>query len=219
MNVIVVAPHPDDEAIGCGGAVRVHANEGHRVISVFLTSGEAGGDGVSPQQLMRTREQEAEVAAGVLGIAGLEFLRIPDGLVSGRINDVAATLMRIIERESPEFIYVPHQGEAHPDHQHALLITRRAIPDDPESRPVILTYETWTPLTEHDLTQDISGVMNEKLRAIRCYGSQLSQLPWDDIAHGLNQYRGGLIGGCSYAEIFQLPEARPWALPSSGGSR
>ena len=81
MNIMVIAPHPDDEAVGCGGTIRLHAERGDRVTAVFLTSGELGLPHLPPETACRIREDEAAVAAEVLGIAALSFLRWPDSHV------------------------------------------------------------------------------------------------------------------------------------------
>jgi len=75
MNILVIAPHPDDEAIGCGGSICLHVERGDRVVAVFLTSGELGLKHLSPAQAWGIREGEARCAARVLGLAGLHFLR------------------------------------------------------------------------------------------------------------------------------------------------
>ena len=69
MNVLVVAPHPDDESIGCGGTICLHAGRGDRVAAVFLTSGECGLSDMPKLEATRMREREAEEAAGILGIS------------------------------------------------------------------------------------------------------------------------------------------------------
>ena len=65
MNVLVVVPHPDDESIGCGGTICLHAARGDRVAAVFLTSGELGLRKLPQEKAWRVREREAEKAAEI----------------------------------------------------------------------------------------------------------------------------------------------------------
>jgi LmbE family N-acetylglucosaminyl deacetylase len=203
VNVLVIAPHPDDESVGCGGTLALHAQKrGDRVAAVFLTSGELGLKQLKPDEAWRIREHEAERAAGILGIASLDFLRQPDWYLGDHVDAAARLLLPIISRENPETIYLPHSNEWHPDHQASLPIVQSALGDRAEGVR-LLTYEIWTPLGTHDHVEDISAVAHQKLAAIRCHESQVSQLPYDRAARGLALYRGAIAGGCRYAEVFQ----------------
>ena len=134
MNVLVIAPHPDDEAIGCGGAICLHQERGDRVTAVFLTSGELGLKHLSRDEAWRVREGEAETAAEVLGIAALVFLRLPDWDMDEAVDDAAMALRPVLERDPPDMVYLPHPGEWHPDHRAALPIVRAALHGSTEQR-------------------------------------------------------------------------------------
>jgi N-acetylglucosamine malate deacetylase 1 len=225
MNVLVVAPHPDDEAIGCGGTVCHHVVRGDRVSVVFLTSGELALKHLPCEEAWRIRESEAEAAAAALGLAGVTFLRCPDWSVGDRVEEAAAGLRPVLEREGPQLVYLPHPGDEHPDHRAALPVTRAALRGFPGRPPVALGYEVWTPLEGYDRVEDISTVMRQKLRAVRCYASQLGYFRYDRAVRGLNQYRGALGGRCDYAEVFQrqdlslprpVPVGRPGVVTGTG---
>src|SRR5438067_2022425 len=126
MNVVVIAPHPDDEAIGCGGALRLHAEAGDRIVAVFLSSGALGFKHLPKQEAWRIREAEAEAAARHLGLAQTEFYRQPDWFVGDHAAPLSESLATLLARELPEVVYLPHPAEWHPDHQAALPILRQA---------------------------------------------------------------------------------------------
>ncbi len=211
MNVLVVAPHPDDEAIGCGGTLCLHAQRGDRVAVAFLSSGELGLRTLPAAEACRIREAEAEAAAIVLGIASLSFLRQPDWYVGGHVATAAAALRDVVAREEPKVIYLPHEAEWHPDHRAALPIVRAALDGLNVVSPTLRTYEVWTPMAEHEHVEDISAVLDRKLIAIGRHASQLSQLAYDRAITGLNQYRGVIAGGCAYAEVFGHAAVTPTA--------
>src|SRR4051812_35523670 len=104
MNVLIIAPHPDDESIGCGGTICLHAARGDRVAVGFLTSGELGLRDIPPVKAWSVREREAEKAAEILGIASLEFLRFADRHVGDHIQTAAEALKLVIAREEPQLI-------------------------------------------------------------------------------------------------------------------
>jgi LmbE family N-acetylglucosaminyl deacetylase len=203
MNVLVIAPHPDDESIGCGGVICKHADRGDRVIAVFLTSGELGLKQLQREKAWSTRENEARNAANILGIADVIFLRGPDWTLAKKIKKVAVELRGVLKREKPELIYLPHPREWHPDHAAAIRVLRAALTNASKSAPKLRGYEVWTPLTEFNHLEDISAVMPRKLRAVRAHRSQLAQIDYAAAARGLNAYRGALSGKCRYAEVFQ----------------
>jgi LmbE family N-acetylglucosaminyl deacetylase len=203
MNILVIAPHPDDESIGCGGTICLHTGKGDHVVSVFLTSGELGLKDLPRDKAWAKREREAKRAAKILGIAESIFLRLPDWFVGDHIQKAAEKLRPILESESPGLIYFPHAHEWHPDHKAALPIVRAALAEIKIAPPKLRSYEVWTPLSEYDEVENITGVMAQKLKAVRCHRSQIADIPYDRAIRGLNQYRGELAGNCRFAEVFQ----------------
>jgi LmbE family N-acetylglucosaminyl deacetylase len=203
VSVLIIAPHPDDEALGCGGAVANHTDRGERVAVAFLTSGELGLRTLPQAEARRVREREAEEAAGVLGVSALHFLRQPDWLVGDGIAEAARALRPLLADAAPHTIYLPHPGEWHPDHRAALLVLRAAHASG--GRPAALRlYEVWTPLSTYDHVEDVSTAMPRKLRAVRCHRSQLASFRYDRAVRGLNAYRGALTARCAYAEVYAL---------------
>lgn len=203
MNVLVIAPHPDDEVIGCGGTLCKHSAKGDRVVAAFLTSGELGLKHLAREQAWQIREAEARKAAKILKLGALEFLHLPDWTSNERVREGARLLHPILKRETPRLIYLPHPREWHPDHQAALPILRTALRGAGMPQPELRGYEVWTPLAEHDHVEDITAVMALKLRALRAHRSQLCGFDYERAVKGLNQFRGALAAKSGYAEVFQ----------------
>ncbi len=203
VNVLVIAPHPDDESIGVGGTIRLHVDRGDHVCVVFLTSGEAGLKHLTRSEAWQVREGEAQTAAIVLGITTTIFLRQPDWYLGDVIAQAAAALRPVLEREAPGVIYVPHPREWHPDHQAAVPILRSALAPVDALSPALLAYEVWTPMENHDVVENVTPKMKQKLRAVRCYRSQLEGFRYDRSVLGLGIFRGALTLGCPFAEVFQ----------------
>lgn len=203
MSILVIAPHPDDEVIGCGGAVRLCVERGERVSVAFLTSGELGLKHLPHARAWKIREAEARNAARILGLKKLYFLRQPDWMLGDHTAAVAKRLKSVIKAESPRVVYLPHLKDGHPDHKFALPILRAALNGIRGVKPRLLAYEVWTPLATHDVVTDISKVMSRKLHALRAHRSQLDEFDYVKAVMGLNQFRGALAGKCRFAEVFQ----------------
>jgi len=204
MNVLVIAPHPDDESIGCGGAICLHADRGHRVTTVFLTSGEYGLRELSKEAAWRVREREAERAGEILGVASVEFLRRPDQYLEEDTIDAAHALKPILQRENPEVLYLTHERDFHPDHRATVPIVQAAVYAAGIAEPTLLSYEVLTPLTEFDRVEDISLVMRRKLMAVRAHRSQIRQFRYDLAFRAMNKYRSVVARAGRYAEVFRV---------------
>lgn len=209
-SVLVIAPHPDDEAIGCGGAVCLHRQRGDPVDVVFLTSGERGIEGVPAETARSIREAEAEAAGKVLRVGRIDFLRLPDLGLLENVEPAARQLVKVLAGQPPDLIYLPHPEESHPDHEAALPIVRAALAHLGRDKklPELRGYEVWSPMTRYGWVEDVSAVFARKLRAVRCYRSQLVGFRYDRAARGLGQYRGVMAAGSRYAEAFLYLDPR-----------
>ena len=202
MNVVVIAPHPDDESLGCGGTLRQYALHGDRVVVIFLTSGEHALKHLPREDAWKVREAEACAAAEVLGLSKLEFMRCPDWFLSQHLNDAAGKLRELLRRESPDAVFVPHEQDAHPDHRVAQQIFRSAAAGLSGCAPSLLDYEIWTPMIRYNHLVDIGPTLRDKVRAVRCYKSQLESFRYDQAVRGLNRFRGALHTQWRHAEAF-----------------
>ena len=210
-TIAVLAPHMDDEVLGCGGTIAIHAQAGAKVSVIFLTDGRYGGSvdaaasnnthGFDRQALVDLRKLEARRAAEILGIQSVYFLDAEDSrlhadeLVAGRLREV-------LESERPDIVYLPFFLERNQDHRAAndvLFAATRGTALDFECRG----YEVWTPLFANRLVK-IDRTIELKKRALACYQSQLAVVDYLHSGIGLNAYRSLTLGGekCRFVEAF-----------------
>jgi len=204
-NVLVLAPHPDDEVFGCAGAIMQHLIQGDQVTVIIATD---GGTAVacdnSTEQLnyIALRKQESEQAAVILGNYTLLFWDIADrGLT---VNDaLLQTLLQEITQRHIINLYAPSLAEIHPDH-HALaeLAVSATIQHLPDMN--LIMYEVGVPLHPNILL-DITPVLARKQQAMQCFTSQLQLQDYTRHLSSLNIYRSySLPAHVQAAEAYYL---------------
>lgn len=193
LDLMLVAPHPDDVELFCGGLAALSVQQGHRVGILDLSRGE-----LSTQGDVVDREREASEAAKVLGIAWRQNLALPDGSIGHESGNLAVSeqLRRLVETvrtARPAVVVAPYWHERHPDHVAASHLVTRAV--FLAALPKYVTDSagaTQTGVAPHRVTQmlyypmrveakvslvvDISGVIEQKRAAIACYRSQIVRL-------------------------------------------
>lgn len=224
--VLVAAPHPDDEVLGCGGSIARHIQTGRQVFVVYLSSGEHGSADRPPAELGTLREQEATEAMGTLGVpaANLRFLRFPDGGINPALPDQAGAVTAALRELRPELLYLPHPDDASFDHRAAFTLCWRAaamagsrnFPEwgtGPHWVAAILGYEVWSPISEPSYFEDIGTVLDRKLTALACYRSQAAAAKGDGQASHvgppavfLSGFRGATTTG-GHREAFAVLRA------------
>ncbi|MCP5325073.1 MAG: PIG-L family deacetylase [Oceanospirillaceae bacterium] len=175
---LVVAPHPDDEIIGMGGALALAAANCQRVTVVYLTSGDKGGDAT-------VRQQEALAVCAELNAKAV-FLGLPDRGVSCHDEQVTA-LHAVLQEVKPDVVFFPSPEEFHPDHRAASVLTWTAL-QKTHFRGQVFHYEI-SRQGEANVLLDISAVIQEKLRLLNFYQSQLSQNNYVQVMQGINVAR------------------------------
>src|ERR671923_1582954 len=100
---LAIVAHPDDLEFGAAAAIARWTGQGKQIVYCLVTSGEAGIDAMAPEQARRVREVEQRAAAAVVGVAVVEFLGQPDGIVEYGMP-LRRALARVIRRHQPEIV-------------------------------------------------------------------------------------------------------------------
>lgn len=151
-RVLVIAPHPDDDAIGCGGTLARFAARGSHVDVTYVTDGSRSHRSKRfPRAVLRDlREREARVALGRLGIwVEPQFLRAPDGGL-GALGAFARAalvdeLVRRIDTTHADIVFAPRPDDPHPDHVATASLVGAALAHS-VSRPELWWYTVWLPV-------------------------------------------------------------------------
>jgi LmbE family N-acetylglucosaminyl deacetylase len=182
MAQLVIAPHPDDEVLGCGGTIRRYADEGLEIHLCIVT--EAYRPDWSEEYLEK-KPKEIDESTSILGIDEVHNLGYPaaklDTVPQKKLNDELSSLVRTIEADT---VFLPHYGDIHHDHQiifNAGLVACRP----PAGVDQILAYETLSesewgiPSTSFDpsVYVDISDCIKEKIEAMVAYESEVREYP------------------------------------------
>ena len=169
-RVLIVAPHADDEVLGCGGMMAIHSARGDDIRIVVLTDGAGGdpsGDGASDLATVRRRESLA--AGRTLGVSDYRFLGLADGGLS-QDGGLVETLRGELDEFGPELIYGPSPQEMHPDHRATSRALCAACMRDGSAR--VMLYGINGQVTANVLI-DTTGVFEKKRAAIERFESQL----------------------------------------------
>jgi LmbE family N-acetylglucosaminyl deacetylase len=198
--VVVIAPHPDDEAIGCGGILALHGARGDTVHVVVATDGDLGDPrGLHPVDgYVALRREECARAAEVLRAQPPIFLGQRDQNVDAPA--LRASLLDVLRTLRPALVYHPPVAEMHVDHHVVGRVVRDALASL-ESRPRSFAYETWVPVVPTHVI-DVSAVWAVKQRALECYPSQLAYNDYVRAAAGLAAYRAIFLPEASRVEAF-----------------
>ncbi len=174
-SVLVVAPHPDDEVVGCGGAILRHEAAGAQVSVAYVTDGRRSrAFGLAPQQMAETRRLEAEAAAVHLRIDRFEWFKLPEG--EWQQNLLQSRLCELLRRCKPTFVYAPSRVDFHPEHHaiaHALAqALATCYPGD--DGPRIRIFQIQVPLSAVLVNRvvDISSVASAHGSALDAHASQ-----------------------------------------------
>jgi LmbE family N-acetylglucosaminyl deacetylase len=212
-RLLVLAPHPDDEAIGCGGLIAQHLRERRAVRIVIATDGAAAGDAAA-------REDEARRGIAALGDApstslpDVMFLGLPD---RGLGAEAGALLREQLMDFRPDLVLVPSPVEIHPDHLALARVFFDLIQRDESlfadlAVTRVAFYEVSAPLPRPNALVDITDVADAKYAAIAEHASQLEVHDYVGYARGLNAYRAmTLPPGAKAAEAYfvvELPSLR-----------
>lgn len=237
VDVLAIAPHPDDAELYCAGTLLVLQQRGYRIGIADMTRGELSTRGTLEQRARETTE-----ATRILGLDLRVNLGLPDGGIAN-IPEQRHALIRLIRSARPRVLLLPYTRDRHPDHAHTAEVARDAAflsglvkieSTDEDGKP----QHAWRPpaLYHYMLTQDfepafiidISEVFDRKLEAIRAYGTQfhtgtamdgpstyISSPEFLDALIGRSRRLGFLAGGThgeGFATVQPLRLEAEWLL-------
>lgn len=204
-RVLVLAPHPDDESLGCGGTMALLTKAGVSVDVAFVTRGEMGGKpgvtlpAIDQAVLGNRRSQEAADACRVLGVERLFFLSGRDGQVGER-PELGDEILGLLETHDYGTVFAPWPFDAHRDHCATFDWLSAALSHYDRDLEIWL-YEVWSTLHPNKLVP-IDSVVAIKQEAIRAHVSQLHNYDYLAGFTALSQYRGFLMPATRHAEAF-----------------
>lgn len=221
-NILVIAAHPDDEVLGCGGTIARYTKEGHNCYVVILAEGVTSRDDIRDPEKRKNclllLEQHTNHAAEILGARSIELNHLPDNRMdSVDILDVIKIIEKAIDRVKPDIIFTHHFGDLNIDHR----ITARAVetatrPGRETTVPELYSFEILSS-TEWNFSNpaerfspnffiDINDTLELKIQALKIYTSELGAFPFPrskEAVVALAKMRGSQSGLLA-AEAFSL---------------
>lgn len=221
MRILVIAAHPDDEVLGCGGTIARLSKEGHEVDIAIL------GEGATSRYHCRETTDTSEVerlhqnchrSASVLGVTDVSIFDLPDNRFDHvPLLDVIKNVEEIIQRIQPQAIYTHHGGDLNIDH----VITHRAVIT--AARPMTenfvkdvyafeipssteWSFQQFGSVFLPNVFMDITHTMESKLKALGAYDTEIRNFPHPRSTEGIEalaKTRGSMVG-VRYAEAFEL---------------
>jgi LmbE family N-acetylglucosaminyl deacetylase len=216
-RVAVIAAHPDDEVLGCGGTIRRHTLAGDEVWTVILADGEGSRDAAG-KEAVAAREVAMRAAAEILGIRHHATHRLPDNRLDAMpLLDLIKIVEAHIREIAPAVVYTHHAGDLNVDHrcvnqavltacrpQPGIAVRRIAFFEIPSSTEWQMPSSAAAFTPNHFV--DIGATLDAKMAALKAYCGEMRRWPharsYEAVEH-LARWRGATIG-CTAAEAFVI---------------
>ena len=221
MNDLVIAAHPDDEVLGCGGTIARLSREGHCVYIAIM------GEGITSRyarrnqakySLVKKLHKRSRQVAELLGAKDVFSFNLPDNRFDTvPLLDMVKKIEDLIERLKPSVVYTHHGGDLNIDHAivyRATLTATRPVAGCPVRE--LFAYEVpsstdwafgqFAPAFRPNVFVDISATLERKIKAMQLYESEIRPFPHPrspEALRSLAKWRGS-IAGVSVAEAFEL---------------
>lgn len=213
MKILVIAPHLDDEVLGCGGTMAKHSASGDEVCLCVVTKA------YSPEwseKFIKNRLKEVQKVGEILGIKKIYFLDFPtvkmDTVPQKELND---KLCKVMKEVKPDIVYIPHRGDVNKDHRlifEASLVAARPINNRIKK---ILSYEVlsatdWgmpiAPFAPNVYEDILPVAFKKKMKAMAVYKSELKNYPHPRSPEAIEALakKRGVEAGLKLAEAFML---------------
>lgn len=216
-KILIVAAHPDDELLGCGGTLALLSKKKCKILTLFFTDGVSSRKGFNHNNKI-IRKKNALKSLKILGVRDSNFLTYPDnGLDTVPIIKIIKEIEKVIDNFKPDTIFTHSNVDLNIDHE----IISRAVITATRPKPKffvknIFLFETLSS-TEWNFNYkkkvfnpnffiDISKTIHKKIRAAKAYKSELNRWPHPRSIEGIKtlaKYRGQSVG-LEFAEAFYL---------------
>lgn len=215
MNILVIAPHADDEILGVGATMAKHITNGDRVYVCIVTR---GIEPLFDEAYMNGLRNETISAHRLLGVTKTFFLEFPAVMLE-QVNryEINNRMFEIVKQVKPDIVYIPHFGDMQKDHEIVAEAAMVAVRPKYDHRiKEVYAYETlseteWNnPHSSNaflpNVYNDVSDYLDKKIEIMQCFESQLSEFPNPrslQAIEALAKYRGSTIN-VRAAETFML---------------
>ena len=197
-NILVIAPHPDDDVLGAGGVMIEASTQGKGVFSVYITDGRGSprkDQGISDDAMAARREKEAISALKAVGAVGAFFLKRSSEDLSGEMGEkTGQELTEIFHFIQPEEVFLPSPYERHRTHQRCTRLAINALRIAAGVKPTLLGYSLWGSFwgEKRRVVRDISSYIRKKVEAVLAHASQIDY----------KSYQQGILGKNNYEAVF-----------------
>lgn len=219
-SILIIAAHPDDEVLGCGGTIAKLADDGVLVHVAFLADGvtSRADERIARQRELKARRNAAKKACKILGVKTVSFGDFPDNRMDTiPLLDIVQAVETLVAKHQPEMVLTHHAGDVNIDHRrlHEAVVAA-CRPQSHHPVKTLLCFEVpssteWqlpgsAPVFAPNWFVDISATLERKLAALEAYGTELRDWPHPRSRKGvehLAHWRGATVG-VDAAEAFIL---------------
>jgi LmbE family N-acetylglucosaminyl deacetylase len=215
-KILAVAVHPDDETLGCGGALLKHKNNGDDIYWLIITSIDV--ENGWEKDKVESRRREIDSVSKMYGFCVTHSLNFPTTrLDTIPMKDLISEISKIIQKVEPDIIYVPNRSDIHTDHQVAFkaIMSCTKVFRNSFIRKILmyecLSETEFSPSLQTDVFipnvfVDITGFLEEKIKIMKMYRGEMGTFPFprsEENIRALAMYRGA-TAGVEAAEAFVL---------------
>ena len=214
-NILVIAPHPDDEILGLGGTIKKLSNQGHQ-ITILIVAGHLPP--LYKEEIFRVHKQQALEAHKIVGVHESIFLEIPATFVKDQtVAELNGKIFEVVKNIQPKIVFLPFP-DRHIDHKVIFESTMVAIRPLHEGTCIefaasyeVLSETHWNapaiePCFNPNITIDITDYIETKLSALACFKDEIMPFPGPrsiEAVEALAKFRG-TQAGFAYGESLQL---------------